>query len=134
MSMNVYELINPSDEWTFEAPSNLIAWMVSFLVGSGQTPARRGNWEASFYMFGGNPVEDFEAQFKEPFVGAPERHANEIIVSLRSFMIKREESPTPLSGKALEERNDKHRTSINDHGAEANRIAKLFEEKLGKKE
>lgn len=127
MKKMVYELVNPSDAWTFEAPSDLVAWLASLLVGRGKTPARRDGWTSPFYLFGGEPEKDFQEEFGEDLQGAVDRHRDDLIVSLRSFIIRREKAPPGLSGEELAKWNDKHRSSMNDFGGYANDIADAIE-------
>lgn len=125
--MTVYEIINPSDAWTFLAASDKIAFLVSLFVGSGQTPAKREGWESPLYLLGGNPDKDYEKEFGEPLKGAVERHGDELIDSFRSFMIHREKSKKTLTGKPLAKWNDKHRSSLNDLGGYALELADRIE-------
>jgi hypothetical protein len=127
--MNVYELVNPSDEWTFLAPNDKIAWLVSFIVGEGKTPAKRDGWSSGLYIFGGDPEKDFEKEFGEPLKGFLDRYRDDIIKSLRTFMIHRERSEKPLEGKELREWNENLRSSINDFGGYAFEFADRLERK-----
>jgi hypothetical protein len=130
--MNIYELVNPSDAWTFVAPSDKIAFLVSLAVGRGQTGAKREGWESPLYLIGGDPGGDFQKWFKEPLEGALGRNSKDVIKSLRSFMIHRERAQKVPIGKALVKWNDKHRSSLNDFGGYALEFADHLE-KDGKK-
>ena len=129
MSMTVYTLVNPSDAWTFLAPSDKIAFLVSLYVGGGKTPASRDGWESPFYLMGGDPDKDYEKAFGEPFDKALANNADELIESFRSFMISRHKSPEPLTGEALAKWNDQKRSSLSDFGAYALKLARRIEEK-----
>lgn len=126
----IYELVNPSDAWTFAAPSDKIAFLVSLLVGRGQTPAKRDEWMTGFYIIGGDPEADFEKQFGEPMKGALDRHREELITSLRTFMIHRDRAKEPLQGDALLAWNEEHRTSVNDFGGYALQLADRLAKKV----
>jgi len=120
----IYELINPSDDWSFEAPSDKIAFLVSLIVGEGQTPASRDGWQGGMYILGlGDPNKDFQEQFNEQLEGAFTRHKTEIVESLKSFVIKRKEAPTGMTLNELRTWNDKHRSSLNDWGGYAHELA-----------
>jgi len=125
--MIVYELVNPSDPWTFEASSDKIAWLVSLYVGRGKTPASRDGWQSPFY-FGGDPAKDYEREFGEFMEDAPKRYKAFLVESLRSFMLHRDTAPEKLAGDALAKWNDKHRSSINDFGTYALRLADTIAE------
>lgn len=125
--MNVYKLINPSDDWSFEAPSHMIAWLVATFLGNGKTPASCGAWQSPFYLMGGDPAADFQKEFGEPFDGAIGRHKAELIPSFRSFIIKREQAPAGMDRVALAKWNDEKRSSLNDFGGYANEIADKLE-------
>lgn len=129
--MTVYKLINPSDSWTFLAPSDKIAFLISLIVGRGQTPAERDGWSSPFYFGkGADPEGDYQKQFNEPMEGAIDRNRSELIESLKSFMIHRDRSPEVLTGEALDKWNDKHRSSMNDFGGYAFEVAKKLSEKV----
>ena len=55
--MKLYELINPSDPYFFEAPDLEIAAGVSIILGEGKTPVKEvdsGNLVVPFFMLGAN--------------------------------------------------------------------------------
>lgn len=126
--MNTYELVNPSDNWSFQAKSDKIAFLVALFVGRGATPAERDGWKGKMYILNiGDPSADYESEFKEKFEGALGRHKAEIVESLRTFMIDRRKAPDGLTGKKLKAWNDKRRSSTNDFGRAANSMADALE-------
>lgn len=128
----IYELVNPSDAWSFEAPSDKIAFLVALGVGRGATPAKRDGWDSGMYLFGkGDPAADFKKQFGEEFEGAVDRNRKEIVRSLRSFVIHREKAPKKMSAKERAAWNEKQRSSMNDFGGYANALADAIEKKAG---
>lgn len=130
----VYELVNPSDAWTFIAPSDKIAFLVAIAVGRGQTSAKREGWEGGMYVFGlGDPDKDFKKEFGEELEGAISRHKAELIESLRTFMIHREQAKKAPTGKALVKWNNERRSSLNDFGGYALKLAKHLEKAEKKK-
>jgi hypothetical protein len=132
--MNIYELVNPSDAWTFLAPSDKVAFLVALAVGRGQTSAKRDGWEGGMYVFGlGDPDKDFKKEFGEELEGAVGRHKADLIKSLRTFMIHREKAKKVPTGKALAKWNDKHRSSLNDFSGEALKLADHLKKNLEKK-
>lgn len=132
--MNEYKLINPSDDWSFLAPSDKVAFLVSIAVGRGQTPAERGEWRAGMYIGGfGDPGADYKKMFDEELEGAIGRNKAEMIASLRTFMIAREKSKDVLAGADLMKWNNDHRSSMNDWGGYAFEIADLLEKADRKK-
>jgi len=129
-----YKLVNPSDDWSFLAPSNKIAFLVAIAVGRGQTPAERGEWQEGMYLGGiGDPGADYKRMFGEALEGAIERNKAEMIQSLRTFMIARHKSKKTLTGEDLRKWNDEHRSSMNDWGLYALQIADVLEKADTKK-
>ena len=62
--MQTYELINPSDEVTFKAENDKLAYVVALLVGNGKTPCRKISENGdeieipSFLLFSENADKD----------------------------------------------------------------------------
>lgn len=130
--MNVYKLSNPSDDWSFEAPSHLVAWLVATYVGNGKTPASCGDWQSGFYLLGGDPQADFMKEFGMQISEGIEKHKAEFIAALRSFIIKRKDAPAGMDRAALAKWNDEKRSSMSNYGGYANELADSLEKAMAK--
>ena len=148
--MNVYELVNPSDDYSFEAPDDQVAAYVALAVGQGRYDARLlGDREASnpimcmlsFYstaetvdddvkkLLGGLSLNDFLAA-----------RTAEVVAALRSLVIgNRADLAASLIGRGEQEAatlkaawHEKHRTSMTDIGKYANDMADSIVKKYGK--
>ncbi len=143
-----YELINPSDAYTFYAPSLLIAACAVFIVGEGKYGAHRVDDEEDhvpLFLFGGHEtwlkdhgVEDLGAYI--------EAHRPEIAACLESFLIGDHADRVrmervldairdPADREAAREAwHDERRSSMNNIGLVAKRYAKILREKAAKAE
>jgi len=143
-----YELINPSDPYTFHAPTFQIASAVGILLGEGKTPAHSedGTEKQPFLMFATS--EQVKAYLQETFgVGLNEfidAHRIEIADALESVMsfgfkerftfdeaMKR--IPDDNARVAYREQiHDRNRSSLNDFGSYAWEVAKNLRKKEAK--
>lgn len=113
--MHIYELINPSDAYTFEASCDGVAAIVAGMCGAGYGACRDG-WQAGPFLFG-----DFEQTIKDDLDGLSldafiEQHRRDIGAALVSFRIgEREDYPSEETG--IDALIGKRRTSMNNVGA-----------------
>jgi len=142
----IYELINPSDPYTFTAPSFMIATATVCVLGSGQYGAHAikedGNHDETaedvpIFLFGGS-----EAWFKErgidSFSDYVDAHREEIATCLETFIIgsysERRTMERVLEEirdegdrvRARERWHDERRSSMNDIGLRAARLASVL--------
>ena len=135
--MTLYELINPSDTYTFYAPSIEVAGVCAVLLSSGfgATPAR-GDGESTPVLFGWQEWCD-DRGINSEWV---HEHREEIADAYDSFLIggaaKRDDVESMLAMLPDEkkeewrnQRQDRHRTSMNQIGEAAYAKAKAFRSK-----
>lgn len=143
--MMLFNLNNPSDRYTFTATDLECAAVAVAIVGNGQYSANQLDGEAKvpFFMFGGVNewfTERFGHNFEvayDLFVGP---RAAELEACLRSFLIgDRAEYERTLPLIQPEKRvewiagwHEKHRTSMNNIGANARRAADKLAEFVAK--
>lgn len=138
----LYEIINPSDQYTIESEDFKVACVATLLLGSGQWGLKQinGDAEMPLFLFGGVD-EWFAAQFNQPFAevveaishqqlgevldtvligGADERQVYNDGLALIDDPLKREEWRNRW--------HEQRRTSLNDIGARAYSIAESLRE------
>lgn len=133
----LYELINPSDRYTFEAPSIEVAGAVAVLLseGFGAKPVH-GDGETTPILFGWN------AWLKDRGIDEAwiKSHCGELADAYDSFLIgganERADVESMLAMLPPEkreqwraERQDRHRSSLNQIGERAYQLAKRFRAK-----
>lgn len=148
--MKLYELINPSDPYTYRASSDLVAIAANLLLGRGKTGCGDvdGCGEAIGPMLLFATEEQAEAMLTETFgpkslSGFVEEHRAEIADALDSLMIgsvsTRRDFEDAMEAIADPEKKEAYRqkvlerrkTSLNNYGAVAWKMAKLLREKGG---
>jgi hypothetical protein len=138
--LKLYRLINPSDPYTFYAPDLRIAACVALFLGQGAFGAQgvADDQESSPVMFG------WDAFLKEQGIDSAwiESHYAEIATALDSVFIgderhrvdfdqMLESMPNETTRESwLAERHDRLRSSMNDIGVAAIRLAKQLREKI----
>lgn len=139
-----YEIINPSDETTFEAPNLMVASLVTILLGGGQYGAKPEDPEAEevpLMLFGGAEVWWAE-HFDEPMEGAVDRHAGAVSAALRTVCYggidqrrlydsaMRAIDDPDKAAAFIEEWNDRNRSSMNNIMGRAHAIADKLDGRL----
>lgn len=137
----IYDLINPSDPITFEAPDLKIAALVTIVLGGGQyaaEPEDDGTEGVPVMMFGGGP-EWWSAHFDEPLDGAGDRDGVRLAAALRSVCCANRVDrrlydsalraiTDPAAREAfVAEWNDQKRSSMNDIMGRAHHVAAKLE-------
>lgn len=127
----LYELINPSDPYTFYAPSIEVAGVTAAMLstGFGAKPVE-GEGESSPVLFG------WDDWMKNKGINAEwiEEHQTEIIDALESFLIGNANSRADVESMLAElpeekraawrlERQNRHRTGMNQIGEGAYKMA-----------
>jgi len=130
--MGAYDVINPSDPYTFEAPDLEIAAAAIFLVGGGHyaaEPFEKGQDRVPIFLFGGSDEwakEKFGADLETWFNRLKATRLPEICAALESFLYGGRLAREDWQGRSIEERaayNERHRTSMNNIGKRAFSIA-----------
>jgi hypothetical protein len=139
--MQIYELINPSDAYTFTAPSLEVAAVVTLIVGRGRYGARCVSGELQevpMFLFGGSEAWVQETLNYKTLDSLVEKYMQEkqtLAASLESFMIGDSNNrklyedglallETEEKRKAWRDRwQDENRSSMNDIGGYAHRLA-----------
>lgn len=135
-----YELINPSDPYTFIASSNEIAALTVFCLSTNYgAKAKDGSFEVPVFIFGGS-AEWYEEQFGHSIDFKLDENREELANALGSFMYggfedrKRYQSAL----KAIDDDKKREefiaewqdgRSSLNDIGNYAHELAKKLREK-----
>jgi hypothetical protein len=134
MNMKVYRLINPSDPYTFKAPSIEVAGVVACLLSTGfGAESEDDNDERTPVLFGWQEWLD-DRGIDSKWVS---EHSAEIADAYESFLIgglhERADVESMLAAlppkkreKWRAERQDRHRTSLNQIGEAAYKMAKKF--------
>lgn len=146
--MALYELVNPSDSCTFQAPTVHIATLVTVLLGGGQYSATLLDKDDAtardipFFMFGG-----FDGWWAEhgdggPSEGAGDRGGRPLVEALRSVCYGGAETrrlfdaalaaiDDPAKREAfIAQWNDEKRTSMNNIMGRAHKMADHLEKNL----
>lgn len=131
----LFDLINMSDSYTFKADDLEVAALATVLLGSGQYGAQQldGDAKVPIFMLGGAD-EWFVEHFGKSIEECVTRHKQEpsaLVECLNSLLIgDRAEYERTLPMIADDKRaewvagwHDKHRSSMNDIGSRAKRIA-----------
>ena len=137
----IYNLINPSDPITFDAPDLKTAALVTMVLGSGRyaaEPEDNSTEGVPLMMFGGG-LEWWSAHFDEPLDGSFDRNAAPLAAALRSVCCG-SKTDRHLFDSALRaipdqsardafvaEWNDRKRSSMNDIMGFAHRVAAKLE-------
>ena len=141
----MFELINPSDPYFFEAPDLEIAAGISILLGEGMTPAKEveGSLEVPFFMFGANKnwfQEKFNMSLEQFLSHLREKRKSDLIAAFESVLIGSLEDrelffsavasiDDPIKRESYKkEYINKKRSSANDFGGRAVAFAKLLKE------
>lgn len=132
----IHEFINMSDKITFYASNDEIARAVTLLLGNGKCGCKDETGKDVPYCFTafGNPAPDEVYKQIEEWVSTGNK---ELIKSLNTVAVcdfsEREiyDDYTENSNnqKRWEKWDDKHRTSLNNFGKYARKLAKVLEEK-----
>jgi hypothetical protein len=143
-----YELVNPSDKYTFLAPNLVIAACAVLILGEGRYGAHRVDNEEErvpIFLFGGHDVW-LKEQGVDDFPEYIKSHGAEISACLDSFLIGSHEDRRrmervlaevrdPADRERAQERwHDERRSSMNNIGLVAKRYAKILREKAAKAE
>lgn len=119
--MHVYEIINPSDCCTFEAPTHEVATLVVFILGEGQYGGQSDTGdEVPIFLFGG-AAEWYAKTFGRDFQDGLAALRSELVTALRSLIYcdVRTRLAVLAAGGDLAKSNDTKRTSLNDIGGRA---------------
>lgn len=141
----LYELINPSDPVTFEAPDLKVAALVTIILGRGHYGAEPADDSAEGVpiMLFGDPTEWWTERWpEEPMGGAGDRDALRLAAALRSVCYGGK-NDRQLYDSALQaitdpekraafvaEWNDRKRSSMNDIMGRAHSIAARLESQM----
>ncbi|WP_206461089.1 hypothetical protein, partial [Acinetobacter baumannii] len=88
----IFELINPSDKCTFEAPNLKIAALVTCVLGNGQYSAKgiENDLDVPFFIFGGHDewfVSNFGLNFKETYIQVRNEEKFDLVNSFNSVLL-----------------------------------------------
>ncbi|MEO4181419.1 hypothetical protein [Acinetobacter pittii] len=88
----IFELINPSDKCTFEAPNLKIAAIVTCVLGNGQYSAKgmQHDLDVPFFLFGGHEewfVSRFGTNFEETLVEVRNAEKQDLVDSFNSVLL-----------------------------------------------
>jgi len=129
--MALYEIINPSDAYHFEAASRDVATAVVVLLGDGSYGAREvgSDWQTPV-MFGWLGWLKEQGYDMDEVI---EEKRAEVVAGLRSVLIGGPETDRiavlAMTDEQRAERHDKLRSSINDIGSRAWDIADALEKR-----
>lgn len=134
-----YELINPSDGYTFIAKDLEVATLTVFLLGAAYgAQEKNGNIVVPIFLFGGDPVDWYQKLFnRTPDEGLVERRLD-VSESLASMMLGSFEDRRRYEAALEAITDDKKReefivkwqdgcSSLNDIGTYAHQLAKDIE-------
>lgn len=130
--MVAYEVVNPSDPYTFEAPDLEIAAAAIFLVGGGHyaaDPFDEDQDRVPIFLLGGAEQwvqEKFGSDIETWFGRVKAERLPEVCTALESFLYGGRLAGEDWQGRTPEERaayNERHRTSMNNIGKRAFSIA-----------
>jgi len=140
----LYEIINPSDPYTFRAVTDHVAVYVILVLGGGKYGGCKVDddaWQCPMLLFCSDAAAAklVEEALGEPLDGFKAAHRADIVAALRSVRIgdpgDREalddvvaDLPEAARETFLAKRHDKRRSSLNDIGARALAYAKALEE------
>lgn len=131
----LFEVINPSDAYTFEADSYGVAAAAGLFLGEGRYGLQEvgGEWSMPVFIFGG-AIEWFDSQFGD-FSAFTEANKPKIAAALDSLVIgsatERMAYDTALAEISDADRreafkakwHDRNRSSMNNIGARAKKLA-----------
>lgn len=145
----IFELINPSDAYTFEAKNHLAAALATVFVGNGNYGADQvdgaGDFKVPPFLFGGADewfCEKFGATFQDVLNRLETSDMLDLADALDSFLIGdyhcREHYQLALESAVdkqafRDDWHNRHRSSMNNIGLQAWALAKNIREKEGKK-
>lgn len=119
--IHIYEIINPSDCCTFEAPTHEVATLVVFILGEGQYGGRSATCdEVPIFIFGG-AAEWYAKTFGRDFAAGLDAFKPELVTSLRSLIYCDVGTRAAIlaAGGDLAKFNDSKRSSLNNIGGRA---------------
>jgi hypothetical protein len=132
--MPVYELINPSDCCTFEAPDDRVATMVTLLLGRGMYGAVRvdGSTVCHMYPFG-LPDDLGHGLTPTNLGGALEESAGQVADALDSLLYAgfTKRSGVEASGVSYASYNESRRTSLTDIAGAAKHLSEALRTRRG---
>lgn len=126
--MKAYEIINPSDNWSFFAPNDEVACMVNMLLGNGRTAiedvSRRTVCPLMMFMGGDEQCSWWEKTFGCSITDSYDKLLQGVeleaaLRSLRCVSVDKLASLPAMNSKKAKKFNDERRSSINDYYAEA---------------
>lgn len=132
-----YELINPSDPYTFIASSNEVAALVVFLLSTSYgAKAKDGSFEVPIFMFGG-AAEWYQEKFGHSTDVGLSENKEEVANALESMMYgsfkDRKRYQSALKAIDKDKKREEFiaewqdgRSSLNDIGNYAHELAKKF--------
>ncbi|EPP8766632.1 hypothetical protein QDT13_001905 [Acinetobacter baumannii] len=88
----IFELINPSDKCTFEAPNLKIAALVTCVLGNGQYSAKgiKHDLDVPFFLFGGHEewfISKFGTNFEETLIQVRDEEKQDLADSFNSVLL-----------------------------------------------
>ncbi|ENT3301221.1 hypothetical protein MJ012_07560 [Acinetobacter baumannii] len=88
----IFELINPSDKCTFEAPNLKIAAIITCVLGNGQYSAKgmQHDLDVPFFLFGGHEewfVSRFGTNFEETLIQVRNAEKKDLVDSFNSVLL-----------------------------------------------
>lgn len=136
-----YELINPSDPYTFMASSNEVAVLAVFLISASYgAKAKDGSFEVPITMFGGG-AEWYQEQFGHSADDGLSENREEVAKALESFMLgdfqDRKMYQSALNAIDDDKKREEFiaewqdgRSSLNDIGNRAHKLARILESEV----
>jgi len=133
-----YELINPSDPYTFMASSNEVAVLAVFLISASYgAQAKDGSFEVPITMFGGG-AEWYQEQFGHSADDGLSENREEVAKALESFMLGdfQDRKMYQSALKAIDDDKKREefiaewqdgRSSLNDIGNCAHKLARILD-------
>lgn len=122
--MNVYELVNPSDPYTFDAPDDDLATAVVLFI-SDMCGWKCGDRQGGPYVLV-TPDSSAGRQLLEKVKRIAAERRPELIAALRSVELRKEERLAAGVDDVERWHNDR-RSSLTDHRARARQLADSFE-------
>ena len=110
----IYTLINPSDDYTFEADSDAVAAIVAMLCGGGYGVERQ-DWQFGPHIFGGS-MDDFRQRFDADAKAFLDDNRIAVGTAMVSVRIGRRDDYDGLDEKGVDKLMEDRRTSMNNIG------------------
>lgn len=114
--MAIYEFINPSDDYSFEADSNEVAALVVCCVSS-HYGAERDGWRFGPFILGGMH-DAFREEFGVDGEASAAKNREALCRAFASFRIGDRDSYAGLDDGGIDALIDKRRTSMNSIGVQ----------------